>query len=313
MTVVAGFSGAPEAPNPDLKEALLPTISASSLNSRVSPSQTQTGQEAQPLSKHEPLLSSVLATRAAETQNPEQSKIQAANHKHQATRELAEWENGKLTGQRVNPKVNTIQVASAEQNQVSQESQTDSSLSNNRSEASLFRFSEPANQVASKTQSPTPNVNSLELFEQIVRKAELLLRQNSSQMKIQLEPEFLGKLTIKVMVEEGVVTARFITESYQVKQMLEANLGSLRQTLESHGMRVERAEVDVQLNNGGLFDGSEGQDKWNWSQQYPLNLAGSSLREGSSYDNEGLPYVQADLVMDENYGILANGGLNFLV
>jgi flagellar hook-length control protein FliK len=380
MTVVAGFSGAPEAPNPDLKEALLPTISASSLNSsevghsglpltgdeaitsrpyshappsgqpgsspspvtitmstmitegvvnhaaieeqpiltqpeenRVSPSQTQTGQEAQPLSKHEPLLSSVLATRAAETQNPEQSKIQAANHKHQATRELAEWENGKLTGQRVNPKVNTIQVASAEQNQVSQESQTDSSLSNNRSEASLFRFSEPANQVASKTQSPTPNVNSLELFEQIVRKAELLLRQNSSQMKIQLEPEFLGKLTIKVMVEEGVVTARFITESYQVKQMLEANLGSLRQTLESHGMRVERAEVDVQLDNGGLFDGSEGQHEWNWNQRSSLNLAGSSLKESSRYDYDDFQYVQADLAMDENYGILTNGGLNFLV
>ena len=66
-----------------------------------------------------------------------------------------------------------------------------------------------------------------------------------------------------------MVTALFITESYQVKQMLEANLGSLRHTLESHGMRVERAEVDVQLNNGGLFEGSEGQDKWNWNQQYP--------------------------------------------
>ncbi|HAA09630.1 MAG TPA: hypothetical protein DCD98_07690, partial [Syntrophomonas sp.] len=119
--------------------------------------------------------------------------------------------------------------------------------------------------------------------------------------------------TIKVMVEEGVVTARFITESYQVKQMLEANLGSLRHTLESHGMRVERAEVDVQLNNGGLFEGSEGQDKWNWNQQYPPNLAGSSLREGSSYDYDDFQYVQADLAVDENYGILANGGLNFLV
>ena len=381
MTVVAGFSGAPEAPNPDLKEALLPTISASSLNSsevghsglpltgdeaitsrpyshappsgqpgsspspvtitmstmitegvvnhaaieeqpiltqpeenRVSPSQTQTGQEAQPLTKQEPWFSSVPITREAEAQNPEHSKIQAANHKHQATRELAEWENGKLTGQKANVKVNTMQAASSpEQNQVGRDSQNESLFLSNRSETPVFRFYELNNQVTSKAESPAPKMDFPELLEQIVRKAELLLRQNSSQMKIQLEPEFLGKLTIKVMVEEGVVTARFITESYQVKQMLEANLGSLRHTLESHGMRVERAEVDVQLNNGGLFEGSEGQDKWNWNQRSSLNLAGSSLREGSSYDYDDFQYVQADLAMDENYGILTNGGLNFLV
>jgi flagellar hook-length control protein FliK len=227
---------------------------------------------------------------------------------------LAEWENGKLTGQKANVKVNTMQAASSpEQNQVGRDSQNESLFLSNRSETPVFRFYELNNQVTSKAESPAPKMDFPELLEQIVRKAELLLRQNSSQMKIQLEPEFLGKLTIKVMVEEGVVTARFITESYQVKQMLEANLGSLRHTLESHGMRVERAEVDVQLNNGGLFEGSEGQDKWNWNQQYPPILAGSSLREGSSYDYDDFQYVQADLAVDENYGILANGGLNFLV
>ena len=36
------------------------------------------------------------------------------------------------------------------------------------------------------------------------------------------------------------------------------------------------------------------------------NLAGSSLREGSSYDYDDFQYVQADLAVDENYGILAN-------
>ena len=63
----------------------------------------------------------------AEAQNPEQSKIQAANHKHQVTRELAEWENGKLTGQKANVKVNTMQAASSpEQNQVGRDSQNES-------------------------------------------------------------------------------------------------------------------------------------------------------------------------------------------
>ncbi|SHG58226.1 hook-length control protein FliK [Thermosyntropha lipolytica DSM 11003] len=103
---------------------------------------------------------------------------------------------------------------------------------------------------------PVP-VNEKEVFAQIVRKAELLVKQNLSEMKIELKPEFLGKMTIKIAVEEGAVTARFIAENLRVKQMLESNIAALRQSLENQGLRVEKTEVNVQLNNGGMFDGSE--------------------------------------------------------
>ena len=101
-------------------------------------------------------------------------------------------------------------------------------------------------------------------MEQVVRKAEVMIKQNSSEMRIQLHPEFLGKMTIKLVLEDGLLTARFITENHQVKHLLDSNLNSLRQSLESQGIRVEKTEVNVQLNNGGLFDGSEGsrQDLW---------------------------------------------------
>lgn len=100
-------------------------------------------------------------------------------------------------------------------------------------------------------------VEAQELIDQIVKKAELLIKQNASEIKIDLKPEFLGKMTIKLVVEEGVLTARFLTENQQVKHLLESNLNTLRQSLEAQGIRVEKTEVNVQLNNGGLFDGSE--------------------------------------------------------
>jgi hypothetical protein len=113
------------------------------------------------------------------------------------------------------------------------------------------------------------------------------------------------------MVEEGAVTARFITDNHQVKQMLEANLGMLRQTLESHGMKVERAEVDVQLNQGGLFDGSEGQQGWNWGHRLPLRTTGASLTDDNAYDAVG--FLHEDLAQVDHYGIQADGSLNFLI
>lgn len=131
-------------------------------------------------------------------------------------------------------------------------------------------------------------------------------------MKIELYPEFLGKLTIKVMVEEGAVTAKFITDNHQVKQMLEANLGMLRQSLENQGMRVERAEVDVQLNNGSLFDGSHEQPEWNWDNRQLTSYAKTNLTESSGYQTaqELLPPQAAAY---ETYGINPDGSLNFLI
>lgn len=109
-------------------------------------------------------------------------------------------------------------------------------------------------------------VNNQEVLAQIVKKADLMVKQGLSEMNIELKPEFLGKMTIKVVVEEGAVTAKFLAENIRVKQILESNMSALRQSLESQGLRVEKTEVNVQLNNGGLFDGSENSRHFMWQR-----------------------------------------------
>lgn len=123
-----------------------------------------------------------------------------------------------------------------------------------------------------------------EVIDQIVKKAELVLKQNVSEIRINLKPEFLGKMTIRIAVEQGLVTARFITENLQVKHLLESNLNTLRQSLESQGIKVERTEVNVQLNNGGMFDGSETKQEWDF--------------EKSEFNN-----YQANGEIDDNYEV----------
>lgn len=158
------------------------------------------------------------------------------------------------------------------------------------------------------------------VLEQIVKKAEMMVKLNSSEMKIQLQPEFLGKMTIKIAVEEGILTAKFITDSHQVKHMLDSNLNTLRQSLEAQGIRVEKAEVNVQLNNGGMFDGSGNNPQESWqryqfmNEQYPRNFTGQGYPDGmenvDSLDNDD---IALSAIPESEYGIRSNGTMNFLV
>lgn len=137
-------------------------------------------------------------------------------------------------------------------------------------------------------------VDSDEVFDQIVDRAKVMVKQNLSEMKLDLKPEFLGRMTIKVLVDEGVVTARFITESPQVKQMLESNLNTLRQNLEMNGIKVEKTEVNVQLDNSGLMNdfGSSSRQNWAAEQQQRTYSFNGELPLEVSLDPE-IPEVQA--------------------
>lgn len=173
--------------------------------------------------------------------------------------------------------------------------------------------------LRSATNLPTTDlpVEPEKVLEQIVKKAEMLVKLNSSEMKIQLHPEFLGKMTIKIMIEEGLLTAKFITDSHQVKQMLDSNLNTLRQSLEAQGIRVEKTEVNVQLNNGGMFDGSGQNPQESWqrhqfmSSQYPRSFNGQGYQTGAGAldDDE----IAVNAIPEPDYGIGSNGTMNFLV
>lgn len=179
-----------------------------------------------------------------------------------------------------------------------------------RGDTDLLKITSNVNGLDNSKNLPTAR----EIMAQVVQKAELMFTNKLSELKIDLKPEFLGRLTIKVTVEEGLVTARFIAENQQVKHMLETNLHTLRHNLESQGIRVERAEVSVQLNNGGMFDGSEGSRQYLWEEgQFFEHHQREGPYRGDQYTGG---YEELDPAVNqagEDYGYNENGSLNFLI
>lgn len=172
-----------------------------------------------------------------------------------------------------------------------------------------------SNSLSNASASLNNDFDTGNVLEQIVKNAELILKQNTSEMKIQLQPEFLGKVTIKIMLEDGAITAKFITDSHQVKHLLDSNLNTLRQSLETQGMKVEKTEVNVQLSNGGMFDGSQGerQDLWQQHKFMPSYRQAEDLSEGYQLVSENDELTLSPALENEDYGITSDGSMNFVV
>ena len=60
---------------------------------------------------------------------------------------------------------------------------------------------------------------------------------------MRLEPPALGQLRIELQIQQGAVVADFTAATPEARVLLEANLGMLRERLESQGLSVERISV----------------------------------------------------------------------
>jgi flagellar hook-length control protein FliK len=66
---------------------------------------------------------------------------------------------------------------------------------------------------------------------------------NGGTMHIRLDPPELGPLAVTVRLRNGVMEASFETSSDEAAKLLSHSLGSLKTSLESQGVSVERLHV----------------------------------------------------------------------
>lgn len=91
----------------------------------------------------------------------------------------------------------------------------------------------------------TPRTGVAQLVRDIADQAGVLLGQGKSQFQLQLRPESLGRLHVRMTLEAGEVTVQMRAESAAAKSAIESNLGQLKQSFHEQGIRVDRFEVVV--------------------------------------------------------------------
>ncbi len=131
----------------------------------------------------------------------------------------------------------------------------------------------------------------MDIFNQIIEAAKVSISEDTSEMIMKLKPDNLGKLSMKLVVERGMLVAEFEVESQIVKEAIESNLEDLRNALRDKGFQIQDLNVSVNqdsnsnenqhlyFNNNrktkkmSLIDSSKKQDVY-VSNQY--NMMGSS-------------------------------------
>lgn len=112
---------------------------------------------------------------------------------------------------------------------------------------------------ATRTQA---NGHSADIVQQVIRQATLFSHGGKSGLTIQLQPEHLGKLNLKVLSTSDGVAIRVLAESKQAGEILEANVGQLKAAFQERGMPVER--VSVQVGPQAEHYGSQARSQTNW-------------------------------------------------
>ena len=83
----------------------------------------------------------------------------------------------------------------------------------------------------------------------------------SKEFTIQLEPEEMGRMTVKLVSQEGVVAVRIYAESQDARSIIESSLQSLRESFEQNGIKC--GSLDVEL-GGQYLNQSNSQQQYQW-------------------------------------------------
>jgi flagellar hook-length control protein FliK len=144
------------------------------------------------------------------------------------------------------------------------------------------------------------------VMQQIVQRASYVF-QNGAQgeIRIMLRPENLGDVSLKVKMEQDIVTAKFVATSNEVKAIIENNLGQLKNALDQMGIKVGKFEVQVDTGSGQQPQQQArqgGSDSFNFGQGYSASEAAGTYGETLGLDYENAALYGSDGSMNADLG-----------
>jgi hypothetical protein len=112
----------------------------------------------------------------------------------------------------------------------------------------------PAADARADVPAPVAAQDEPELPDQIVQSLRLHATSGGGEARVQLRPEYLGELTVRVVVEDGVVTARLEAERPAVREWIERHEVMLRQALGEHGLTLDVLSVSERGSSDEVLD-----------------------------------------------------------
>jgi len=143
-------------------------------------------------------------------------------------------------------------------------------------------------------------------IQQIMKQAQYMIKKGGGESKIQMSPEGLGQLHMKVVVNEGKVNLEMTAETKEAKKALEGSLNDLRSSLGQHKLTVDQVKVDV--GNQLASDNREGNKDSQQQQQKQMDMNRDQRNQTREFWSEFQNQGQSRGTFQESPGIRAYSG-----
>jgi flagellar hook-length control protein FliK len=178
-----------------------------------------------------------------------------------------------------------VEASSAELNvnaEQSLEAVTSQSSSEESSNQGLFRLTGTPDQAV-KAEAPVIQANRFAHgMSELIKSLNIPNNGGPTAIQITLAPEHLGKVDVRMSMQNGQLVAQFVADSLHGKDLLESQLPQLRAALQAQGLQVERLEVTQ--SEGSAFAMFQEQRQQQSSQQFNRNQQSGKNGDDTAID-----------------------------
>ena len=154
------------------------------------------------------------------------------------------------------------------------------------------------NKITATTIGRATLVNEqIQNFAKIVDEMRVAFRGNKTTFDIKLEPESLGKLSVRINSENGVFNASFFVDSQKAKQAIENDIHILRQSLLEQGVNVQEINVQVGQSNQETNYHQNIMEAINFSKKGGVRVSADEL----VFEEVINPYMLSDEMFNDLY------------
>ena len=149
----------------------------------------------------------------------------------------------------------------------------------------------------SVTQSPLQlSQNQTEVAEALTEKVNIMLSKNLKQIDIRLDPPELGRMQIKLSMNQDQASVQFTVANQNVREMVEQSMPRLREMMNQQGLQLSQSSVQQQDADGRqAFSESHGQQGQYSERQNGKNNGLHSARAEQDAESEHTSSIRHEL------------------
>lgn len=105
-------------------------------------------------------------------------------------------------------------------------------------------------------------------IKELINQAQFAIKKGGGEVKVQLHPEGLGDVSMKVRITDGQVSVEMLASNSDAKHLIEKSLGDLKANLASHKLSVDQIKVDVARDLNQQFQNQQDENSRNFARQF---------------------------------------------